>query len=338
MKRETVELTPAQAGFVKETVPWFDARTCSVTCAGWAGSDRRFVRIASRGAKDSCVLVVWDSVDRDWDRFIAIQRDLAPFVPFLPHLYAYDDRHGLILEEDLGEETLKRFCSRAAPASVARVYRKALDALAVWQRVDPGSCAVISGRDMDQEMFLWESDYFAEHCVRDYFGLDAMLTSAWEQERGRIAAEAASFPKVCIHRDFQSENILLAGGAVRFVDFQGARLGPAGYDAASLLYDPYVARLTVALSKRLFEYYRSVAPVNVPLRNFRICAVQRLMQALGAYGNLSIRKGKAWYRTFVPVALVRLRAVAVGRPSFPVLAKIVDKCLDKCKKAPSQCE
>jgi hypothetical protein len=332
LKPETVELTPAQAAFLRETVAWFDLRSCRVTCAGRAGSDRRFVRVVSPDRKSSRVLVVWNSADNDWQRFIAIQRDLAETVPFLPRIYAYDDRHGLILEEDLGDLTLKKCCAGRTLASITAAYHTVLDALASWQRVDPNASATISSRDMDAEMFLWESEYFAVHCVKEYFGLDNMLTPAWERERVSLAAQAAAFPRVCIHRDFQSENILLRGASIRFVDYQGARLGPAAYDVASLLYDPYITRLTFAFGKRLFGYYQSVAPLKVSAHSFRICSLQRLMQALGAYGNLSIHKGKDWYREYVPVALWRLKAVVDGKPSFPALSAIVDACVDACEK------
>ncbi len=339
MSLETVQLTPAQMGFLKETIPAFEALSCSVTSAGRAGSDRRFFRVHLPATKESFVLVAWNSEDHDWNRFISIQRDLAVRVPFLPRIFAYDDGHGLILEEDLGAVTLKKFCVRAQAAEVAAQYRRVLDALALWQQVDPLACATIASRDMDLDMFLWESEYFTTHCVKEYFGLDKLLPAAWEQERMRIAAQAAAFFKVCIHRDFQSENILLRGGSVRFVDFQGARRGPAGYDVGSLLYDPYASKLTPSLSKRLFEYYLSRVPFEVTPQSFRICSIQRLMQALGAYANLSIHKGKDWYRSYIPVALKRLEEVIGQGGDVPALAGIVAGCIrqDGIKKSPLSC-
>ena len=47
-------------------------------------------------------------------------------------------------------------------------------------------------------------------------------------------------PQVLLHRDFQAANIKIHHGACHWIDFQGMRLGAAGYDIASLLYDPYV--------------------------------------------------------------------------------------------------
>jgi N-acetylmuramate 1-kinase len=279
-------------------------------------------------------MIIWDSSDHDWARFISIQRDVSPLLPFLPGIFSSDDGHGLILEEDLGALTLKKYCADGAStdASVEIMYKKVLDALVQWQGLDPGVSSTISARDMDIEMFLWESEYFTLHCVREYFGLDRLVPSAWEKERQRIAVEAAGFPKVCIHRDFQSENILMRDERIRFVDYQGARRGPAAYDVASLLLDPYVAKLTPALSARLLDYYLSISHARVTGQSFRICALQRLMQALGAYANLSIHKSKGWYRAYIPVALIRLEQMADGQTSFPVLREIIQACREVCKK------
>jgi hypothetical protein len=331
---DAVQLTPAQAEFLKEAIPSFDPASWAVTPAGHAGSDRTFIRIQSVTTKESYILIIWDSSDNDWTRFISIQRDVSPVLPLLPGIFASNDGHGLILEEDLGALTLKKYCTsgEATDASLEIIYRKVLDALVQWQEMGAGVSSTIASRDMDIEMFLWESDYFTMHCVREYFGLDRLITSAWKKERQQIAAEAAGFPKVCIHRDFQSENIMLRDGRIRFVDYQGARRGPAAYDVASLLLDPYVARLTPTLSTLLLTYYLSIAPGRVNDRSFKICALQRLMQALGAYANLSIHKGKDWYREYIPVALSRLEQMADGQASFPVLQEIVRTCREVCKK------
>jgi aminoglycoside/choline kinase family phosphotransferase len=148
-----------------------------------------------------------------------------------------------------------------------------------------------------------------------------------------LAVAASALPRTFIHRDFQSENILLTNSKIRFVDFQGARLGPPAYDVASLLFDPYVDALTEDLSARLFAYYSSLPlRVRVDKHTFHLCAVQRLMQALGAYGNLSIHKGKERYRKFVPLALKRLRGVMEKLPEFKAMARVVDGCVEAVEK------
>jgi aminoglycoside/choline kinase family phosphotransferase len=322
-------LSPAQTQFLKKNIYNFQIGEWSVGDAGYAGSERRFLRIRQKsGSQGSFILILWDSRDSDWSRFLAVQKELRGVVPFLPDIFASDDVHGLILEEDLGNTTLKSI-ALDHPENVERAYESVLEALIAWQKIATITSAAIASRSMDLEVFLWESRYFALHCVTEFYGCDSLLTPEWEKERTQIALEASSFPKVYIHRDFQSENILIDKGAVRFVDFQGARLGPAGYDVASLLYDPYIPQLENGLSEKLFDYYQSKTYHAMGTDSFYICSLQRLMQALGAYGNLSIHKGKERYRQFIPIAVNRCIKILEKMPRFPQLRTILCACRDK---------
>jgi aminoglycoside/choline kinase family phosphotransferase len=318
--------TPAQIQFLARWLSGFEPSAWIVSEAGYAGSERRFLRIRkTSGEKISYIIVLWDSRDSDWNRFITIERELRGIVPFLPEVFASDEVHGLILEEDLGDATLKSIVAEN-PGAMETTYRRAIDALVQWQGIALTTSSIIASRSMDLEVFLWESRYFAVHCVTEFFGNDGLLSKEWEKERTEIALAAAAFPKVYIHRDFQSENILMHDDSIRFVDFQGARLGPAGYDLASLLFDPYITQLDDGLCGRLFEYYREKTRDPLDEDSFHICALQRLMQALGAYGNLSIHKGKERYRQFIPLALDRCHKI-LGRISrFPHLTEIVNAC------------
>jgi aminoglycoside/choline kinase family phosphotransferase len=321
-----VECTPAQTEFLKSVISNFSPEKWKVELAGRAGSSRYFLRLSSENR--SYVLVVWDGRDEDWPRFLNIQNDLCSIVPFLPKIYKDDVVRGLILEEDLGSTTLKSFCLQNTTdnAKIMEKYRSVLDALYIWQSIKIDASPVIASRSMDLETFLWESWYFAHYCITDYFAGEHLLNSSWEKERRVLAEEAAALPKVCIHRDFQSENVMLHDGKIRFVDYQGARLGPAGYDVASLLFDPYVTMLNQPMVTELFKYYNGLHSEGFDQRSFYICAAQRLMQALGAYGNLSIHKGKEWYRDYIPVAIERLWFVLSNLPEFPVIAQIVSDC------------
>jgi hypothetical protein len=92
------------------------------------------------------------------------------------------------------------------------------------------------------------------------------------------------------------------------------RPGLSKYDLASLLYDPYV-ELTQAEREELFEIYRMYREQHgTPFRVadeeiFQLCAMQRLMQALGAYGFLGLVKGNRAFLAHIPAALASLRTV-----------------------------
>jgi len=322
---ENVELTPAQLAFLEASIPRFDIAEWNARLAGQAASTRRYLRVSN--ATHSYILVEWDSADEDWPRFLGIEAYLSPFVPFLPKIFASDPVHGLILEEDLGDITLKRFCVDRVGhnALIEEAYRKIINNLIVWHGQDVANCPFIVPRSMDVETFFWETTYFSRHCVVEFFAKERLLTENWEKERRKMAVHAAALPTVCIHRDFQSENIMIANGHIKFVDYQGARLGPSHYDAASLIFDPYV-NLGQEMMNRLVDYYLTKINHVSAKNDFYVCAAQRLMQALGAYANLSLHKDKPRYREFIPTALDRLHYVMRFLPDYPAIAEVVYGC------------
>jgi hypothetical protein len=319
-------LIPSQTAFLQKNLEGFSPDHWHAELAGKAGSDRRFYRVIDPRAGRSSVLVVWDSSDPDWERYLGIQHEVAEHTNLLPRIYAWDDTLGLILEEDLGRWTLRDSCKGLDREEVQRRYRQVIERLVEWHRIPLGDSPHISGRTMDREMFLWESGYFAEHCVREYFGIVG-LPGGWEEERVRLAEAASMLSPLCMHRDFQSENIMVQDESIRFIDFQGARRGPAEYDIASLLWDAYSpVGDDPDLVASLLEYYLRLAGVPADYQAFTTASIQRLLQALGAFANLSIHKGKDWYRHYIPIALQRLSRLVPPQSPYPRLHTIVDRC------------
>jgi hypothetical protein len=115
-----------------------------------------------------------------------------------------------------------------------------------------------------------------------------------------------------VHRDFQSQNIIIRNGQAHLIDFQGMRPGLAEYDLASLLYDPYV-ELPEDERAELTSYYRERQLENGIAINgdfdlkLRLCAMQRLMQALGAYGFLGLVKDHKHFLKHVAPAMESLQ-------------------------------
>jgi aminoglycoside/choline kinase family phosphotransferase len=327
----SLTLTPSQQEFIGKHITAFNPGNWKVECAGVAGSSRQFFRIKNHDS--SYIMIVWDSRDEDWPRFLGIPRELSSVCTFLPDIYISDQVHGLILEQDLGDLTLKKYIQDKSAEQIEQVYRKVLDTLCLWQRFDLAKSSIISSRSMDHDTLVWESWYFGKFCVTDYFAGEALLDEQWEIERKALAKEVGSLPQSFIHRDFQSENIMVYNDTIRFIDFQGARLGPREYDVASLLYDPYVQQIDFGMRERLTQYYFSLWPAESAKRTRAVTlnGLQRLMQALGAYGNLSLHKGKDWYRGYIPLALERLDQLLTTVPDFPKLKKIVSWCRNSLK-------
>jgi aminoglycoside/choline kinase family phosphotransferase len=184
--------------------------------------------------------------------------------------------------------------------------------------------------EFNAALYRWEQKYFFQNCLGRYFSVSeskrkelAALPSLRE-----IAKRLASLPRVLVHRDFQSQNIIIQNGQANLIDFQGMRPGLAEYDLASLLCDPYV-QLTEAERRELIAYYRGRLLENgVTIDGdfdlkLRLCAMQRLMQALGAYGFLGLVKGHKHFLQYIPGALRSLRAVVATIGDLQPLASFL---------------
>ena len=190
--------------------------------------------------------------------------------------------------EDWGDDSLqRRMASR--PGKAVTWYRAVVGALARLHR--EGTRRVLETGTLleppfDAALYAWEHRLFEKHLLVDRYGYEA-LPEPVAQELSAVAERLRGARQVVVHRDFQSSNILFRGNRFVLIDFQGMRLGAAAYDLASLLYDPYV-KICPDLRTRLVAEYGACHPEH-PEAAELFCegAVQRLIQALGAYGRLA---------------------------------------------------
>lgn len=287
----------------------------SLTPIEKGGSARSFHRVSAPGG--SAVLVRDFGEREENGHYAALAGFLgAQGVP-VPAVLAKEG--SLLWLEDLGESDLCSF--RNEPWEIRRpLYESTLRGAATLHAI-PDTTAAASGirfqAPFDEALYRWEQGYFAEHCLGGVFGLpETRWKSLPESDPMRgMARRLASLPRSFVHRDFQSQNIIIREGEARFIDFQGMRHGLPQYDLASLLCDPYV---TLSLEERehLLGYHHALGACGArgpgedreeSDRIFWQCAAQRLMQALGAYGFLSIHRGKKAFRAHVAPALTNLR-------------------------------
>jgi hypothetical protein len=134
--------------------------------------------------------------------------------------------------------------------------------------------------------------------------------------------EIASWPRVLCHRDYHSRNLMLHQGALHWIDFQDARMGPATYDLASLLRDSYVD-VPEPLVADLAEEFRQKAlpgePREVFLRRFGLMSVQRNLKALGTFGYMASVRGNPVYLPYIPRTLASARRNLARHPELASL-------------------
>jgi len=266
------------------------------------GSDRKFWRGA--GAAAGLVAVAYGSEKAENARYADCAAFLHSQGVSVPRVLAHDAERRFLLLEDAGSEDLWTH-RELSWEKKSELYRAALRELAVMHRADLAAAekARVLQAPFDAALYRWEQDYFFEHFLG---GARRDLAPLEDQAR-----ELASRPRVLLHRDFQSQNIMVRGARVAFIDFQGMRAGLAGYDVASLLYDPYV-EMSDAERAELSGFYFETAGLSDRAgwdAELRACARQRLMQALGAYGFLGRVKGKTAFLQHVPAAAGRLAAL-----------------------------
>jgi len=300
----------------------------AVTPLEKGGSERKFYRI--RFGDESMIFVKYSGHKEENRHYVDIARFLNSAGVPVPEIYRHDSEDGLIWMQDLGEQDLWSF-RNASWMPRRAFYESTLDGVL---RMHAQATELASGADLhlervfDADLYLWEQGYFFENCLGNYFQTsESELAELAALPALRGAAEAlASRPRVLVHRDFQSQNVMIHEGEAWLIDFQGMRHGLAHYDLASLLYDPYVA-LTPAERSELLAFYKKRLEQNGNSPDsdfdevFRWCALQRLMQALGAYGFLGLKKNRPDFLAHTPAALRSLLEVASALDGLAPLVK-----------------
>jgi NDP-sugar pyrophosphorylase family protein/aminoglycoside/choline kinase family phosphotransferase len=311
-----------------DSAVWSDA-----ILIGLGGSDRRYFRVRHDGR--TAVLMECRPADPDFERHLAYTDFFARHAVPVPALLAADSANKRALFEDLGDTSLYAYLRlRHDPESIERAYRDVLGSLVTLHTTATQhvhECLLLKTRIFDYDYFRWETTYFLDRFVTGLRKREIKNRPAIDDELHRLAQRVDAHAKRIIHRDFQSQNIMIHGGVPRFIDYQGARMAPPAYDLASVLWDPY-HRLDDGLRERLLAYYVGEMTTDAftafdetSFRQSLIpCRLQRHMQALGAYGFLTEVKGKRYFLKHVPEALRLLKAeVAEVRPEYPELARLI---------------
>lgn len=287
------------------------------------GSSREFFRV--RDASFSAILIRWSPARADNRLYARHTRFLDALGLPVPRLIRDSPRDRFLTIEDLGPDTLESCLPRLSPDGIQRLYRRILDiTLHLHLRGLPAArktrLPLMPG--FDSHLYAWEHAYFIDHVLCERLQAPDRTLAAVSKELASVSRLLAASPQALIHRDWQSSNILFRGNQPVMIDYQGMRRGPAAYDLASLLCDPY-ADLPRPLQQHLLNHYVRRHPRGEKIAAvFPAAAVQRLCQALGAYAVLSANPGmESFARHMAPAARQLLRALETN--PLPALADAV---------------
>jgi len=265
--------------------------------------------------------------------FLNIRTHLAKADVSVPALHYYDQVSGLLYLEDFGDVTLAEAVSKADAAVVVSRYQQAIDMLVRIQveATSPADSTCLAfHRGFDAPLLMWEFDHFVE------YGLVARLdrpvregdVTVIRREFARIADMLAGEPRVFVHRDYHSRNLMVDGARLGVIDFQDALMGPATYDLASLLRDAYI-RIDEPLVESLVNYYldqmaqRRVVWADRAAfhRLFDFTSIQRNLKAAGRFVYIDRVKGNPKFLADIPLVLSYVKRNLEKYPELERLRK-----------------
>jgi aminoglycoside/choline kinase family phosphotransferase len=330
------------AAFARESLSLPEGLEIDLSPLGNRGSDRTYFRIRWRQER-SAILVAYDPGRVENGYFANIAAFLSEIGVPVPRVFRHDPIGCLMVMEDLGSIDLESL--KSAPwEERAPLYQKTLASVHKLHALRADEFPSVRVRLMDPfgpDLYKWERDYFRDHFVQGVCGLaiDPSFGMELEKELGGLAARIDSSRPCLVHRDLQSQNVMVRDGEPFLIDFQGMRFGSLFYDLGSLLCDPYV-EFPNGGEEGLLPFYYNLSKRQEGWAEFQSrfweASVQRLMQALGAYGFLGLKRGLTGFLDHVPTALRKLRGASAHAATLPRLSDLLARCEAALRVVPGE--
>lgn len=251
-------------------------------------------------------------------------------------IFAADDERKIIVHEDFGDTILRNILENSGEATREKYLEEAIRLIARIQAATPKAFemnSVASRLKFDYEKLSWELDFFTEHYFTTFKKkpLSERDAKLLKNELDAVALELEKMARVLTHRDFHAANLMLAGGELKIIDHQDARIGSASYDLVSLLLDRVTTLPTtewLANKRRFFLAEREKLGLEKISEadfayEFRLQTIQRCLKAIGTFSFQSAVRGKIYFIPFIkPMFEIVLRA-AENLQKFPHLQNII---------------
>lgn len=314
----------------------FGDRDFSLAVASADASFRRYFRVARRGE----TLIAMDAPPdkEDMAPYVRVAAMLVDVGVNAPRVLHQNAAQGFLLNTDLGTRT---YLNELADESKAdALYGDALAALVTIQAKADRHARTLPPYDaavLQREMTLFPEWFVARH-------LGLSLTPTEEQQVQTtfdvLIAEALRQPRVFVHRDYHSRNLMVGDGKryganPGILDFQDALYGPVTYDLVSLLRDLYIAWPIERVHAWVKRFRSDAAGAGVAvggsddefLRWFDFMGVQRHLKVLGIFARLWHRDGKPGYLKDLPLTLRYVRDVVDVHAELAPLKRLIDERL-----------
>lgn len=321
----------------------FGTRDFDLKPASADASFRRYFRV-TRGS-DSWIAMDAPPEKEDLGPYVRIARMLTDIGVNAPRILECNEAEGFLLNSDLGSRTYLQELESGGDAD--RLYA---DAIAALVRIQAGGA-----RDAhqlppyDEPLLRREMALFPDWFCERHLGLDPKRASGMDSVYDALVAEALRQPRVFVHRDYHSRNLMVGDGA-RFgpnpgiLDFQDAVHGPLTYDLVSLLRDCYIAWPIERVERWVSEFFEHARRAGVPvptserelLRSFDLMGVQRHLKAIGIFARLWHRDGKPGYLKDIPRTLSYVKQVGARYAELAPLSEWIDAEVEPAMTRPEE--
>jgi N-acetylmuramate 1-kinase len=293
-----------------------------------------------RATFDDWTLIVMDAPPQQENcaPFVQVANLFAAAGAHVPAILAQDLVQGFLLLSDLGSVTYLQALNDN-PDDAERLYRDAVAALLKIQLAShPDVLPNYDEALLLRELNLFPDWYLARH-------LQATLSADQKAELDgvfkRIVQNNLAQPRVFVHRDYHSRNLMVTTPNPGIVDFQDAVYGPITYDLVSLFKDAYICWEEERILDWIIRYWEKARKLRLPVaadfadfyRDFEWMGVQRHLKVLGIFARLAHRDGKEGYLRDLPLVMEYLRKACERYQELDPLVTLLDALENKPPEA-----
>ena len=306
----------------------FPEKPFTLQSASADASFRRYFRVSF---KDQ-TLIAMDAPPQQEDctPFLLAAGILAATGVHVPKIVAQNLNQGFLLLSDLGDTTFLQALNNQVD-SADQLYGDAIDALIKLQL----SQQVEGLPGYDEALLLKELNLFPDWYVAKHLRVaitekqQAVLQSIFT----RIIQNNIAQPRVLVHRDFHSRNLMVTSPNPGIIDFQDAVVGPITYDLVSLFKDAYIRWDEERILDWMIRYWEKARKAGLPVstdfaefyRDFEWMGVQRHIKILGVFSRLYYRDGKENYLDDMPLVMEYLRKTCKRYRELHLLLNLLDE-------------
>jgi N-acetylmuramate 1-kinase len=294
-----------------------------------ASEDASFRRYWRLSLADGGSFVAMDAPPEKEDcaPFLHVARLFAAAGVHVPAIHAQNPGEGFLLLEDLGNTTYLDFFRDHDPKAP---YAAATDALIRIQLASRAGVLPEYDRTLlERELRLFPDWYLARE-LRHASAPEEMQALGGVFEA--LLENNLAQPRVFVHRDYHSRNLMVCDPMPGILDFQDAVYGPISYDLVSLLRDAYVRWDEAQVLDWVVRYWEKARQARLPVdddfaafyRDFEWMGAQRQIKVVGIFARLCHRDGKQRYLADIPRVLGYLLATCRRYPELVPLARLLD--------------